>query len=103
MVKKPEFADYFPQMEAYNTPDSRVFMTEFEKVSSKKTGSLILEGTKRKTYFCCIVGGDCYGVDVLRPLAVKSELECKEALDKVITAADYYEKNGLWPPSDNAS
>lgn len=97
IVNPVQWADYFPQMKALPTSDRRVFMTPFEKVSSPHTGSLSLEGTKRKTYFCCIIGGNCFGVDVLRPIAVNSATECTEAFEKVKFAADFYEQNNRWP------
>ena len=89
-----QWADIFPEVKAYPTKDRRVFQTKFERVSE---GDGLLQGAKKKTYFACVVGGNCYGVDVLRPIAVNSLKECEEAYFKVKAAADYFEQNGTWP------
>lgn len=95
MENKPvEWADLFPEMEAHATKDPRVFQTPFKIVSK---GSGLMDGIKQKTYFCCIVGGNCYGVEVFRQMAVRADKECTEAFEKVKIAADYYETHGKWP------
>lgn len=83
-----EWADIFPGMDSQATDDPRIFCTKWKKTSPKE---------KTKKYFCCIVGGNCYGVDVIRPLATHTDQACEEAYFKVKLAADYFEKNEEWP------
>lgn len=84
-----QWADLFPGMNSMSTKDPRVFCTRWTK---RKT-----DGHKEKKYFCCVVGRDCYGVDVIKPWATDSKEAEEEAYFKVKLAADYYEANGSWP------
>lgn len=84
-----QFADFFPELDYHTTHDPRVFQTNFKKINK--------QGDKMKKYFCCILGADCYGVEVIRPSAGNAAKACDQAFADVIFAADYYEKNGTWP------
>lgn len=87
------FADVFPEIKAFPTRDPRVFQTKWETLEQDQFG---LKGVKTKKYFTCIVGKDCYGVDVYRNKGVNATEECEKAYFKVKYAADYYELAGNW-------
>ncbi|MDE2101548.1 MAG: hypothetical protein KGL39_30160 [Patescibacteria group bacterium] len=93
---KTNWADTFPGMGAMKTQDERVFETKWKKVNKDDAQS-----PKIKIIFCCIVGGNCFGVDVIKPWATAdSYLEETKALGRVIDAANYYEREGMWPSKD---
>lgn len=86
-----QWADFFPELKATHTKDPRIFSTPWQKQPDKN---------KKKTYFACFVGVDgnnCYGVDVNKPWATKSEKEEEEAFYKVKQAVVYFEVHGEWP------
>lgn len=89
-----EWADIFLEIKAKPTQDPRIFQTDFERIEKGKDRMTSLY---KKTYFCCVVGADCYGVDVIRHWATKSDEERKRAFLKAQFAADYYESAGKWP------
>lgn len=93
-----QWADVFPEIRSHPTQDSRIFQTPFATVQENTLG--ILDGVKKKTYFACIVGGDCYGVDVYRQQAISAKHECEQAYFKVKTAVDFYEQHGYWPTEE---
>lgn len=93
-----QWADVFPEIRSRPTNDPRIFQTPFHTVQKPRDG--ILNGVKQKTYFACVVGGSCYGVDVYRQQAVNADKECQEAFFRVKLAADYFEQNGQWPPDE---
>lgn len=97
-MKKVIWADYFPQMPSKATDDPRIFETEWKKVAQ---GNFVVDGTKHKKVFACVVGGDCYGVDVWRELAYDAKAEIKVARDKVAKACDYYEEHETWPKDND--
>jgi hypothetical protein len=96
-----KFADYFPQLDAHSTKDSRIFQTKWER-NTRHPG---LNTQKTKTYFCCTLGveGSCWGIDVVRPLGTDAQDQCEEAFKKVIWAADYYEIHDKWPTSTKST
>lgn len=86
------WADTFPLMEPYYaTNDPRIFHTKFVPESNAK------KANKIRTYFCYVINGNGYKVDVIREWAKHTEKECEEAYFKVKAAADYFESNGQWP------
>lgn len=90
-IEMGQFADLFPGMKSMSTKDPRVFCTPWKK--RHENG----EPVKERKYFCCVVGKDCFGVDIIKPWATNSEVKEKEAFESVVFAADYYEANGSWP------
>lgn len=84
-----QWGDLFPQLRNSSTSDPRIFQTPWEKFD--KTGA------KKKTFFACVVGADCYGVDVIKPWAKEDKPALKSAMARMKRACYYYETNGEWP------
>lgn len=82
-----QWADFFPMIDAFPTQDPRIFQTKWEKKDGQRT----------KKYFACVVGGTCYGVDVIAPKGINTKNECIEAFVKVKKAVHNYEDTGTWP------
>lgn len=86
-----QWADVFPHIKNAATSDPRIFETPWEKIDESKNSG------KKKTYFACVVGKDCYGVEIVKPWAAHAKNECQNAFAKMKRAVYYYEENGEWP------
>lgn len=89
--KIAQWADVFPNLRNSATEDKRIFQTLWIKYD--KTGA------KKKTFFACVVGADCYGVDVIKPWAKEDKAALKSAMLKMKRACYTYQETGEWPKS----
>lgn len=91
MSEMAQWADLFPHMPGNKaTLDPRVFKTRWEKEGRT---------TKKRTYFACVVGGTCYGVDVMKPYYADTKVQERKAYGDVVSACNFFEDNGRWPNS----
>lgn len=95
-TSQAKWANYFPETEAIPTEDPRIFLQDWKHVSG--SGMQII---KKRQYFACIIGGDCYGVEVFKEWAVDATPQCTTAFTKVKAAADYKETHGTWPSQES--
>lgn len=94
------WADFFPEISKYTkTTDPRVFTTPWKKDTKiiRAQGKRGPVKIKTKSYFCCTLEGQCYGVEIEKGWAQETKKEEREALARVIQAADYYETHSAWP------
>lgn len=88
-MKEVQWADYFPEFSTIRTYDPRIFKTPWVKDRDARV--------KTRKFFASTVLGTAYGVDVIKPWATNSDEAEREAFARVQRAADFYEKNGIWP------
>lgn len=86
--KIAQWADVFPNLRNSATEDPRIFQTPWIKQIDK---------SKKKTFFACVVGADCYGVDVIKPWAKEDKSALKSAMAKMKRACYTYQETGQWP------